>query len=117
MTGTCKPQQRILITACFADQSCFRIAPWVFFIETVLVCKYDHGIGINKICHQACQGIVITEADFISNHRIIFIHDWNHAQLQQRGQSRTSVQVAFAIGKVIVGKQDLRCVQVKLLKF
>ena len=96
----------------FMHEQRIGIAAWVGRIKTLLVCQYDQCVGVDQVGHQRTKRVVVTELDFIGDHRIVLINDRHHAKLQQCKQRRARIQVAFAIRQVGMGQQYLGGAQV-----
>ena len=66
--------------------------------------------------HLGRQRIVVAYADFIHGDRIVFIDDGDHAEPDQRIQGVACIEKPPPIGEVVVGKQNLRHLDVEPLK-
>ena len=60
-------------------------------------------VRFDEIGSQCSEGIIVPKADFIGHHGIILIHHRNHTQLQQAGDGAAGIQIALAMGQIIVG--------------
>ena len=68
----------------------------------------NQDICIHEITDHRRQRIVVSEADFLDQHRVIFIDDGDHVVLQQGQQGVTSIEVACAGAQVLMGQKNLR---------
>src|SRR6185295_15790971 len=62
------------------------------------------------------QSIVVSDADFIYCHSIVFINDGDHAEPDQRGEGMACIKKSPSIGEVVVSEQNLRHLDVEPLK-
>ena len=53
------------------------------------------------------EAVVVAEANLVGGHRVVLVHDRNHAEGQQAVQRRLSVAVVRAADNVVGGEQDL----------
>jgi hypothetical protein len=45
--------------------------------------QQDHPIGPNQVGHQRGETIVVSEADLVVGHRVVLVHDRDHAKLEK----------------------------------
>ena len=64
--------------------------------------------AFDQVGDQGAQGVVVAELDFVGDHRVVFVDDRYDAQFEQGGEGRAGVEVALAVGQVVVGEEDLR---------
>ena len=76
-------------------------------VQALLVGEDDQRVGFNQIGDERAQGVVVAKADFAGGHRVVFVDDRHHIQLEQGDQRRAGVQIAGAVGQVFVGEQHL----------
>ena len=57
--------------------------------------------------HQRGQAVVVAEADLVIGHRVVLVHDRDHAQLQLTGKGLAGVEVLAAVDEVEGCQQDL----------
>ena len=96
----------------FVDQLGIGIFAGVFVEQAELVGEDDQSVGFDQVGHQRAQGVVVAKTDFVGDNGVVFVNDGHHAEIEQRSQGATGIEVALAIRKVIVGQQDLCGVQI-----
>lgn len=101
------PERRVISTG-FVDHLGVRVITRIGIKHAVTISQDHQQISLDQISHQRGQRIVVTEADFVRDHRVIFIDDRDHAQFHQRTQGAAGIEVAFAIRQIVMGQQDLR---------
>ena len=62
----------------------------------------------NQVGDQRAERVVVTELDFVRDYRVILVDDRYDAVAEQRMQRVAGIEVAFAVGEVLVRQQDLR---------
>ena len=67
------------------------------------------GIGFNEVCDKGAQRVVVAHLDFIGDDRVIFVDDRHAPQTQDFNQGIPGIEVALAVRKISVCKQNLRC--------
>ena len=87
------------------------IFAWVRGVEAFLVSQNDQRIRLHQVRYQSTQGVVVTELDLVVDHRVVFVDDGHHAQLQQGEQGGTGIEIPLPIGQVSVGQQHLGAAQ------
>src|SRR5574343_1019006 len=100
----------------FGDQGGVRVLARVGGVEADLVGQNDQRVGFDQVGNQGAQRVVVAELDFVGDHRVVFVDDRHDAEFEQGGQRRAGVQVALAVGQVVVGEQDLGGVQAVLVE-
>src|SRR5574343_240865 len=100
----------------FGDQGGVRVLARVGGVEADLVGQDDQRVGFDQVGDQSAQRVVVAELDFVGDHRVVFVDDRHDAEFEQGSQCRAGVQVALAVGQVVVGEQDLRGVQSVLVE-
>ncbi len=73
----------------------------------VAIGKDHQQVGLDQVGHQCRQGVVVAEADLVGDHRVVLVDHRDHAQLDQGPQGAAGVQVALAVGEVVMGQQHL----------
>ena len=63
-----------------------RVGAGVGGIQTLLIRQDDECISLHQVGYQCAQRIVVTELDFIVDHRVVFVDHRHHTQLEQRQQ-------------------------------
>src|SRR5574343_430187 len=100
----------------FGDQRGVRVLARVGSVEADLVSQDDQRIGFDQVGNQGAQRVVVAKLDLIGDHRVVFVDDRHDTEFEQGGQRRAGVQVALAVGQVVVGEQDLLGVQAVLVE-
>src|SRR3546814_10737635 len=54
------------------------------------------------------QRVVVAKTDFVGDDGVVLVDDRYHAQVQQRVEGGTGVQVPAPVGEVFMGEQNLR---------
>lgn len=81
--------------------------------QAVNVRKQYHKVGVDTLCHQCGQGIVVAQGIFFNGDGVVFVHDGNGTQLQQTFQRAAQVAQAIFVVEVLPGEQHLgHCVVV-----
>ena len=80
----------------------------IIVVEALAVGEQDGDFGLHQIGDQRGQRVVVAEADFVVDHRVVLVDDRNDAERQQRAQRVARVQVALAVGEIGVGQKHLR---------
>ncbi|MNI55808.1 hypothetical protein D3C73_1107800 [compost metagenome] len=116
---TCTARHRIerrIIGARLVDQLGVRIVARIG-VEHAIAIREDHQqIGFDQVGHQRRQGVVVAEADLISDHGVVFVDHRNHFQFNQGTQRAAGIQVALAVRQVVMGQENLRGVPIMLGK-
>src|SRR5450830_507208 len=106
--------QRRVIGAGFVDQFGMGVVARVGVEHTVAVGEDHQQVGFHQVGHQGSQGVVVAETDFVGDHRVVLVDHRDRLELHQRAQRTAGVEVALAVGQVVVGQQDLRRVKAVL---
>ena len=91
-----------------------RIAPRVRRVEARLVGEEHEDVGLDEIGDERAQRVVVAEADLVGRDRVVLVDDRNDGEREQREERRARVEIAAAVGEVVVRQQDLRRVQAEL---
>ena len=78
-------------------------------IKALLIRENHKGIGFNEVCDKGTQRVVVAHLDFIGDDRVIFVDDRHAPQTQDFNQGIPGIEVALAVRKISVRKQNLRC--------
>ena len=108
--------ERLVAGDGFGDQRGPGVLARIGRVQAGLVGQDDQGLGFDQVGDQGAQGVVVAELDFVGDDRVVLVDDRNDAELEQGGERRSGVQIALAVGQVVVGQQDLRGVQPMLGK-
>ena len=81
----------------------------------MLVGQDDQRIGFDQVGDQGAQGVVVAKFDLVGNDRIVLVDDRDDAEFKQGGERRSGIQVALAVGEIVVGEQQLGGVQAVLV--
>src|SRR5574343_94584 len=100
----------------YGDQGGVRVLARVGGVEADLVGQDDQRVGFDQVGDQSAQRVVVAELDFVGDHRVVFVDDRHDAEFEQGSQCRAGVQVALAVGQVVVGEQNLGGVQAVLVE-
>ena len=96
------------------DETRLGVTAGVGAVQPFLVGQDDQQVGLDQVGHQRAQRVVVAKLDLVVDHRVVFVDDRHHAQVQQGQQRAAGVQVAFAVGQVGVREQHLRTVHALL---
>ncbi|MNV22697.1 hypothetical protein D3C71_1136840 [compost metagenome] len=108
--------ERRIIGTRFVNQLGIRIVARIG-VEHAIAIRQDHQqVCLDKVRHQRRQGVVVAETDFVGDHGVILVDDRNDFELDQCAQGTAGVQVALAVGQVVVGQENLRRVPAMLGK-
>ena len=80
-------------------------------IQARLIRQDDQCIGLDQIGHQRAQRIVVAEADFVDGDGVVFVDDGDGVEVEQGTQGTACIEVALAVGQVVVRQQHLRGMQ------
>ena len=108
--------ERFVAGCRFGDQRGVRVLARVGGVETGLVGQDDQRVGFDQVGDQGAEGVVVAELDFVGDDSVVLVDDRHDAEFKEGGQRRAGVQVALAIGQVVVGEQDLGGVQAVLVE-
>ncbi|MNT04455.1 hypothetical protein D3C72_1390340 [compost metagenome] len=108
-------QARIIGTG-FVDQLRIRVVARVGIEHAVAVGEDHQQVGFDQVGDQRGQGVVVTETDFVGDHRVVLVDYRHDAQLDQGAQGAARIEVTLAVGQVIVGQENLRRVPAMLGK-
>ena len=87
-------------------------AAWIR-VEKALQVGEDHErVGLDQIGHQGRQRVVVPEPDLVGCDRVVFVDDRDDGEPEERAQRGAGVEIALAVGEVVVGEQQLRCEQI-----
>ena len=89
------------------DESGCGVAARVCRKQPLLVGQDDEHVGLDQIGHQRAEGIVVAELDFVSDDGVVLIDDRDDFEREQRHQGRARIEIALAVGEVVVGEQHL----------
>ena len=73
-------------------------------VQAFLIGQDHQRIGFDQIGDQGAQGVVVTELDFVGDHRVVLVDDRQDLVLQQRHQGGAGIQIAFAVGQIGMGE-------------
>ena len=74
----------------------------VTFVKARLVGEDHQQIGFHQVRHQRRQGIVIAKTDFFGRHGVVFVYHRHDTEPEQGVERAARVEVAVAVGEVIV---------------
>ncbi len=100
--------QRRVIGTGFEDQLRIGVVARVGIEHAVTVGQDHQQVGFHEVSHQRRQSVVVTEANLVGHHCVVFVDHRHHAQLDEGAQGAARIEVAFAVGQVVMGQQDLR---------
>jgi len=89
------------------DQLRIRVNPGILVIQPIDVRQVDQQVGIHQQRDHGRQGVVVPELDLLDHDRIVFVDDGNHLPIQQRVERVAGIEIAFAVGQVFTGEQNL----------
>ena len=93
---------------CALDEFGVRVFARVGGEQSGLIGEDDEYVGLDQVGHQCAEGVVVTDFNFIGNDGVVFVDDRHNAQMQQGEHGRARIQIAFAIGQVLMREQNLR---------
>ncbi|MCY1173178.1 hypothetical protein D9M73_133320 [compost metagenome] len=100
--------ERRIIGTRFVNQLGIRIVARIS-IEHAVAIRQDHQqVRLDQVRHQRRQGVVVAKTDFVGDHGVILVDHRDNLQLDQRTQGAAGVQVALAVGQVVVSQENLR---------
>src|SRR3546814_21011121 len=86
-----------------------RISDWSSDVcSSDLVGQDDQRVGFDQVGDQGSQRVVVAKTDFVGDDGVVLVDDRYHAQVQQRVEGGTGVQVPAPVGEVFMGEQNLR---------
>ncbi|MNF64007.1 hypothetical protein D3C84_457270 [compost metagenome] len=114
-TASHRIQRRIIGTR-LVNQLGIRIVARISIEHAVTISENHQQISLDQVGHQRRQGVVVTETDFVSDHRIVLVDHRNDLELDQRAQGTTRIEVTLAVGQVVMSQENLRRVPAMLGK-
>ena len=84
------------------------VGPRIAVEQTVHVAQDHQQVHLHQRGHQRGQLVVVAELHLVHRHRIVLVDDGNDVPVQQRLERVLGVEVALAVGQVLVGQQHLR---------
>ena len=97
-----------IVRARLRDQRRRGILARVPVVEAGLVGEDDQRVGLDQVGDHGRQRVVVAEADLVDGDGVVLVDDGDDAEPEQRAQRRARVEIALAVGEVLVGEQDLR---------
>ena len=67
-----------VMNVCRLNQCGMVSLPGVAIHQPILIGQNEQRVGIDQVCDQCRQGVVISQANLICHHRIVFINDRQH---------------------------------------
>ena len=96
----------------FVDELGIRMLARIGGIQSLLVGEDHQCVGLDQVGHQRAEGVVVAKLDLAGHHGVVFVDDRHHVERQQGQQGGAGVEVAGAVGHVLVGQQHLGGFQV-----
>ena len=76
-------------------------------METLDVAQHDEEVRLDERGGERREVVVVAELELFHGHRVILVHDRDDAEVEERPQRVSGVQVAAAVGQVRVGEEHL----------
>ena len=105
--ATCHGIQCRIIGAGFEDQLGIGVVARVGVVHAVAVGEDHQQIGFHQVGYQRGQGVVVAEADFIGDHGVVLVDHRDHVEIHQGAQGTARVEIALAVGEIVVRQQHL----------
>ena len=90
-----------------ADELGVGITAWIAIEQTFLIREDHQQVGLDEIHRQRAERVVVAQADLVGGDRVVFVDDRHHAELEQGVEGATGVEVAAAVGDILVREQHL----------
>ena len=100
--------ERLQARRCGLDEFSVRVFARIGGEQSGLIGEDDEHVGLDQVGHQCAEGVVVTNFDFVGDDGVVFIDDRYNAQMQQGEHGRACIQIALAIGQVLMREQNLR---------
>ena len=69
---------------CLAHERRRGILARIGAIEALLIGEQHQDIGLDEVCDESAERIVVTKADFIGRHGVVFVDDGDDPESKQR---------------------------------
>jgi len=81
-----------------------------------LIGQQNHQVRFDQIGHQSGERVIVAETQFFVGNRVVFVDYRHHTHPEQGTQGAAGIQVAMAVGKIIMRQQHLGSMQATALK-
>ncbi len=100
--------QRRVVGTRLADQIGIGIAARIGVEHAVTVGQDHQQIGLDQVGDQRRQRVVVAEADLVGDDGVVLVDHRHDIQIEQCPQGAAGVEIALAIGQVVMGDENLR---------
>ena len=89
------------------DQRCVRVEARVGGEHAGGVGEHDQQVRPDEMRDERGQTVVVAEADLVVGNRVVLVHDWHGAELEEAGERLSGVEVLTALDEVVRHEQHL----------
>ena len=91
----------------FFDQRRVRVEARVGGEHAGRVGEHHEQVGRHQVRDERGETVVVTETNLVVGNRVVLVHDWHGAELEEAGERLSGVEVLTALDEVVRHEQHL----------